>query len=518
VTVTSLTANLATPQPPGSAITLTAVAAGGTAPYQFKWLLWNGVAWSVLGNWSTSNTFAWTPSAPNPNYRVGVWVRNAGETADQPSGAPANSGSARSIAFPIQAAVLTVTSLTANLAAPQPPGSANTFTAVAAGGTAPYQFKWLVWDGATWAVLRDWSSSTTLAWGPSVPNPNYRVGVWVRSAGETADQPSGAPANNGSARSIAFPIQGPILTVTSLTANLGAPQPPGSSMNFTATASGGAAPYQFKWWLWNGATWTVLGDWSTSNTFAWTSGSPNPNYRVGVWVRSVGETADQPSGAPANSGSARSIPFAIQVRLTSLTANLSAPQLPGSAITFSVAANGSIPYQFKWWLWDGATWTVLRDWSSSTTLAWGPSLPNPNYRVGAWVRSAGETADQPSGFPANSGSSMSIAFPIQGPVVTLTSLMANLGAPRPSGTAITVTAAASGGTAPYQFKWLLWNGVTWTMLADWSTSTTFAWTPNTANPNYRVGVWVRSVGETADQPSGAPAYNGSARSIAFPIN
>ena len=69
--------------------------------------------------------------------------------------------------------------------------------------------------------------------------------------------------------------------------------------------------YQFKWWLWNGATWTVLRDWSTDNTFAWTPSTPNPNFVVGVGVRSADNTAGQPDGYPGKTGASRAIPVAI---------------------------------------------------------------------------------------------------------------------------------------------------------------------------------------------------------------
>ena len=205
-TLTNLTANLAAPQSPGSTITFTATATAGTAPYQFKWWLFNGTTWAIARDWSTSNTFAWTPSTPNPNAAVGVWVRGAGETADQPSGSFANTAGSMSIAFPIQASLPTLTGLTANLTAPQPPGSPVTFTAAATGGVAPYQFKWWISDGATWTVLRDWSTSSSVIWTPSRTNPNSAVGVWVRNAGDTADQPSGSFANTGGYTSIPFPI------------------------------------------------------------------------------------------------------------------------------------------------------------------------------------------------------------------------------------------------------------------------------------------------------------------------
>jgi hypothetical protein len=85
----------------------------------------------------------------------------------------------------------------------------------------------------------------------------------------------------------------------------------GTTVTFTVSAGGGTAPYQFKWWLWDGATWTVLEDWSTGNTFAWTPSTPNPNYAVGVRVRSAGSTTDQPDGSPANTAASRVIAFAI---------------------------------------------------------------------------------------------------------------------------------------------------------------------------------------------------------------
>jgi len=132
----------------------------------------------------------------------------------------------------------------------------------------------------------------------------------ARSAGGSAAGLVGSIADIGAYGGSPVAIQGPVSTLTGLTADL-APQLPGATVTFTATAAGGTAPYQFKWWLWDGATWTVLEDWSTGNTFAWTPSTPNPNFAVGVWVRSARNTADQPDGYPANTGASRAIPFAI---------------------------------------------------------------------------------------------------------------------------------------------------------------------------------------------------------------
>src|SRR5262245_20761470 len=86
--------------------------------------------------------------------------------------------------------------LTTDLSSPQMPGTTVTWTATPVGGVAPHQYKWWVFDGAVWSLLADWSTNNTLAWAPTVANANYRVGVWVRSAGnlvDAAEFPQSAP-------------------------------------------------------------------------------------------------------------------------------------------------------------------------------------------------------------------------------------------------------------------------------------------------------------------------------------
>jgi hypothetical protein len=96
----------------------------------------------------------------------------------------------------------------------------------------------------------------------------------------------------GTSNALAFSIINTALTVTGLTANRTAPQPPGTTITFTATATGGTAPLQYKWWVWNGTSWSVVQNWSITNTFAWTPATANANYIVDVWVRNATTTAE----------------------------------------------------------------------------------------------------------------------------------------------------------------------------------------------------------------------------------
>jgi subtilase family serine protease len=143
-----------------------------------------------------------------------------------------------------------------------------------------------VFNGAVWSVGKDWSTSNTFNWTPAVGG-NYTIGVWARSSGNSADA-----AENNALRTMNFTITGPAgLAVTDLAADKASPQPLGTVVVFTATATGGVAPLQFKWWVFNGAVWSVGKDWSTSNTFNWTP-AVGGNYTIGVWARSSGNGAD----------------------------------------------------------------------------------------------------------------------------------------------------------------------------------------------------------------------------------
>jgi hypothetical protein len=83
LSVTSLTADKTSPQPAGTTITFTAATTGGVVPIQYKWWVYNGSWWELVQNWSTSNSFSWTPTVTG-NFKVAVWVRSSGNTVDWP--------------------------------------------------------------------------------------------------------------------------------------------------------------------------------------------------------------------------------------------------------------------------------------------------------------------------------------------------------------------------------------------------------------------------------------------------
>lgn len=281
--------------------------------------------------------------------------------------------------------LLSLTGISSSVPAPQPVGASINFIATAAGPAIPH-FRWFVFDGAVWYVAQDWSPLSSFTWTPTVANQNYQIGVKVRPSTSGAD-----PTDPAASGAIAFPITS-ALAVTSLSASAPPPQAVNTTITFTAAAAGGVAPHEYKWLVSDGSGWTVAQHWSASNTFTWRPTTANANYSVGVWVRSAGNPIDAPENPNAGTSMAYAISGGNAVSVTSLTANKPSPQAAGTTVAFTATATGASAYQYKWWLYDGATWTVAQEWASTNRLTWTPSATG-SYQVLVRARNAVNAAE-----------------------------------------------------------------------------------------------------------------------------
>ena len=256
----TIASDLPAPQSAGTVVRFTASGAGGKDPYQYKWSTYDGNTWVPRGDWTSSREFAITPTAASAQFRVGVGVRSSDNTTDVPE-------ATNTIAFPVTGGRVSSVSLMANKTAPQPVNMPIVWTATPTGGEAPHQYQWWVHDGSTWVATGGFTAANTFTWTPAT-SANYRVAVWVRSAGNSGSHEASTEA--WFAISASAPAAPPARTsAVSLTANRTAPQAANTTITWTAAPTGGVAPHQYQWWVFDAVNW-VSQPWSTSNTFAWT--------------------------------------------------------------------------------------------------------------------------------------------------------------------------------------------------------------------------------------------------------
>lgn len=440
------------------------------------------------------------PQLPDPTPTTSV---TSPAPAPAPSPAPDTTTSS----------VIKSITLAVNRTAPQAPGTAITFTAFATGGVVPQEFKWLIDDGAGFKPVTAWSTIDSFTWTPAIANANYRVGVWARSNGNSRDE---AEASASAPFVIAAPVYVPVQSVT-FTPDKAAPQTAGSSITFKAVPQGGQGPIQFKWLIHDGGSWSAVTGWSSADTFTWTPAIANSNYRVGVWTKSDGNSKDEPDATASDDYPIGALP-PVPVSAVSFSADKPAPQAAGTTITFTATpqgGNGSVEY--KWLVHDGGSWSAVTGWSTQNTFTWTPSIANSNYRIGIWARSKGTTTDQPDATASDDYpiSAATTAITVTAPSTTVTTrltdviLSTDAPAPQPLGRTITAVATPVGG-ANYTYRWLIHDGVQWNVVTDWTTSNLFAWTPAKADPNWRIGVWVRNGDNTSEN------YDVST-SLLFPI-
>jgi hypothetical protein len=69
-------------------------------------------------------------------------------------------------------------------------------------------------------------------------------------------------------------------------------QTAGQPVAFTAAATPVPGSYEYRFWRLSGGVWTVVQDYSASDTWNWTNPAEG-SYQISVWARSAGSSLDQ---------------------------------------------------------------------------------------------------------------------------------------------------------------------------------------------------------------------------------
>ncbi|HEV2035634.1 MAG TPA: glycosyl hydrolase family 18 protein [Candidatus Dormibacteraeota bacterium] len=462
----TLTADHTSPQKPGGSIVLTAGATcPGTAEYRF-WIRPPGEAWAIVQDYRAATTYSWsTTGIPVGSYGLEVDVRDQGSNAsyetvanlafalDPPCAAPAFSTTPPS---------------------PQGTGATVTLTASTTGCTKPQFRFWIAPPGGSWAIVQDYGAATTSAWNTSgLPSGTYRLEVDVRDQSSTASYDAVANLTDVLEACKA----------AALTPDKASPQPPGTTVVLTGSATCSGTP-QYRFWIRPpDGSWAIVQDYSATATYGWnTTGKASGSYGLEVDVRNQGSTASY--DAVAN------LTYLVDVCSSAkLSADKASPQPPGTTVVLTGSASCSGTAQYRFWIRPpGGSWTIVQDYGGTATYSWNTTgKPSGTYGLEVDIRNQGSTASYDT--VAN------LTYLLGG--CTSAVLSPDKASPQPPGTTVVLTGSATcSGTPEYRF-WVRPPGGSWAIVQDYSGAATYSWnTTGKPSGTYGLEVDVRNQGST----------------------
>jgi parallel beta-helix repeat protein len=395
----------------GQSQQFTSSVSGGTSPYTYQWYL-NGTA--ISG--ATSSSYTFTPSSRG-HYNFYCNVTDSANARAQSNTATVVVNSALSVS-------VSPASVTMDF------GQSQVFTSSVTGGTSAFTYHWFlngtVVSGAT---------SSTWTFSPS-SSGSYLVYVEVTdNVGVQATSNTASVTVNG-ALSVSVSPSSVVMDV-------------GQSQTFTATVTGGTAPYTYQWYL-NGSA--ISGATSSSYTY-----TPSSSGSHTIYVKSTDNASTPVTVQSSSSSITVNSALSISISPTSVTLDV------GQSQTFtSSVSGGTSSYSYQWYLDGGAV-------SGATSSSWTYS-PSSSGSHSVYVKVT-DSASTPN--TAQSSSASVTVNPALSVSISPTSVTMDAGQSQ------TFASSVSGGTSLYSYQWYL-DGST----VSGATSSSWTYSPSSSGSHY----------------------------------
>ncbi len=411
-------------------VSATVTWAGGTSPYTVT--LYSGTSSTC-----TSNTMVAVLPDPNPQVGLTMAVTNFSVTAPasttnycavviDSSGAPASVASSFA-PFTVNP-TLTATISPPSAAVDVGQSVAVTLTAVASGGTAPYQYQWYEGPTCSSGMI---AGQTSSSYSPSsvVSTTTYSVGV--------KDSSAGAPAAAACATvtvKVDTALTAPVIVLSPSVLDTGQT----ASIAATVSWSGGTSPYVIT--LHSGTSSTCSSDTTVVSTNSGVVGTTT-TFHFQAPAATTDYCASVTDSATVPVATTSITLFTVNPALNAVVSPVSPHIDSGQSITLTaVPSQGTQPYPYQWFTGSSCATANLQSGKTSSTYTVSPTFTS-SYSV--------QVTDSSLGSP-----SVSICASVAVTVSPPLSVAISPAAPTvDSGQSTTLKAVPSNGFSPYHYQW-----------------------------------------------------------------
>ena len=280
-------------------------------------------------------------------------------------------------------------------ASPQAAGTPVTFTATASGCPNPnpqYEF-WVLAPGASlYTLAQPYSTTNTFPWPTTgLQTGTYRINVWAKDANSAGAFGNSYGRWDTYNANVTYTLTG--CSGVSVSASPAGGAMKGTSVTFTANASGCASPQYEFWILSPGASlYTLAQAYGSANTLPWSSSTPGA-YRVNVWVKDANSGGSASNTYGAWDAYNANLVYSVTQGCPSVSVSASppSPSASGTVITFTASAPGCPNPTYEFWILSpGASlYTLVQSYSPTATFPWHSTGNGAGtYRINVWVRDA----------------------------------------------------------------------------------------------------------------------------------
>lgn len=238
-------------------------------------------------------------------------------------------------------------------------------------GSKNPQYKFSIYDGTRWYVLQNYSSKSSTTWKP------YRAST-SKIKVEVKDKYS---SKNYNSKQINYQVYSNV-KIQSLRTDVNGMQVLDTGVKQTRLVNGSiklttttnlSSGILYKYSVFDGQAWAVIRDYTYDKSYIWKP-TKATTYKIHVDVKEANSLRYPDTSADM------SINIVDKPQIQQISSNVLSPRRIGNTIVFNSTSMFGISPLYRYWVNDGTTWTMVKDYSSDASYSWIPAKEG-NYKI-----------------------------------------------------------------------------------------------------------------------------------------